>query len=67
MQFFVRMLKKDEDAWKDYVHICSLGGTKTFTEIVKDAHLKVPFEDGCLKEVAATMKDELEKFDDLKF
>ncbi|MBQ2583678.1 MAG: M3 family oligoendopeptidase [Erysipelotrichaceae bacterium] len=67
LQFFVRMLKKDEDAWKDYVHICSLGGTKTFTEIVKDAHLKVPFEDGCLKEVAATMKDELEKFDDLKF
>ena len=67
LQFFVRMLKKDEDAWKDYVHICSLGGTKTFTEIVKDAHLKVPFEDGCLKEVAVTMKDELEKFDDLKF
>ena len=50
LQFFVRMLKKDEDAWKDYVHICSLGGTKTFTEIVKDAHLKVPFEDGCLKQ-----------------
>ncbi|MEE3408111.1 MAG: M3 family oligoendopeptidase [Erysipelotrichaceae bacterium] len=45
LQFFVRMLKKDEDAWKDYVHICSLGGTKTFTEIVKDAHLKLQFVD----------------------
>ena len=67
LQFFVRMLKKDEDAWKDYVHICGLGGTKSFTQIVKDAHLKVPFEDGCLKEVAAKMKEELEKIDDSTF
>ena len=67
LQFFVRMLKKDEEAWKDYVHICGLGGTKSFTEIVKDAHLKVPFEDGCLKEVAAVMKEELEKINDEEF
>ena len=67
LQFFVRMLKKDEEAWKDYVHICGLGGTKSFTEIVKDAHLKVPFEEGCLKEVAAVMKEELEKINDEEF
>lgn len=67
LQFFVRMLNKDKDAWKDYVHICSLGGTKTFTQIVREAHLKVPFEDGCLKEVSARMKEELDKIDDSKF
>ena len=67
LQFFVRMLKKDEDAWKDYVHICGLSGTKSFIEIVKDAHLKVPFEEGCLKEVAAVMKEELDKIDDEAF
>ena len=60
------MLNKDPDYWKDYVHICSLGGTKTFTQIVKEAHLKVPFEEGCLKEVAQRMKEELAGIDDTK-
>ena len=67
LQFYVRMLKKDPDVWKDYVHICGLGGTKTFTQIVREAHLKVPFEDGCLKEVSAKMKEELASFDDSRF
>ena len=66
LQFYVRMLKNDENAWKDYVHICGLGGTKTFTEIVKEANLIVPFEDGCLSEVSKKMKEELEKIDDMK-
>ncbi|MBQ6149232.1 MAG: M3 family oligoendopeptidase [Oscillospiraceae bacterium] len=66
LQFYVRMLNKDPDYWKDYVHICSLGGTKTFTQIVKEAHLKVPFEEGCLKEVAQRMKEELAGIDDTK-
>ena len=67
LQFFVRMLKKDENAWKDYLHICGLGGTKSFVEIVKDAHLRVPFEEGCLKEVAEVMKEELDKINDEEF
>ena len=67
LQFFVRKLNNDKDAWKDYLHICSLGGTKSFTQIVRDAHLKVPFEPGCLKEVAARMKEELDKIDDSSF
>ena len=66
LQFFIRMLDKDEDFWNDYLHICSIGGTKSFVEIVKDAHLKVPFEEGCLKEVASRIKEELDKVDDSK-
>jgi len=64
LQFYTRMLNNDENAWKDYVYICGLGGTKSFTEQVKLANLKVPFEDGCLKEVAKKMKEELDKIDD---
>lgn len=66
LQFFVRMLKKDKDCWKDYVHICSIGGTRTFTQMVKEANLIVPFEEGCLKEVAVRMKEELDQIDDMK-
>lgn len=66
LQFYVRMLNSDENAWKDYVYICGLGGTKSFTEQVKLANLKVPFEDGCLQEVAKKMEEELDKIEDSK-
>ena len=65
LQFYVRMLNNDENAWKDYVHICGLGGTKTFTQIVKEANLKVPFEDCCLKEVSVKMKQQLDSINDM--
>ena len=64
LQFYVRMLNNDKNAWSDYVYICGLGGTKSFVEQVKLANLKVPFEDGCLKEVASKMEAELDKIDD---
>ena len=64
LQFYTRTLNKDPNAWSDYVRICGLGGTKTFTQIVKDANLKVPFEDGCLKEVAKKMQEQLDQIDD---
>ena len=51
LQFWVRNHQKDPEAWKDYVLLCKTGGTKPFTELVRSANLKVPFEDGCLKEV----------------
>ena len=64
LQFYVRVLNNDKNAWKDYVHICGLGGTKSFTQIVSEANLIVPFENGCLKEVALKMQEELSKIDD---
>lgn len=60
LQFFKRMLDKDENAFKDYLKICEVGGTLTFTEVVKLANLKVPFEDGCLASISKTMDEELE-------
>lgn len=65
LQFFIRTLKGDKQAWNDYVKICEVGGTKTFLEIVKMANLKSPFEDGCLHQVAEEMKTELAKYDDI--
>lgn len=67
LQFYTRALNKDEKAWSDYTTICGLGGTKTFTEVVKIANLKVPFEDGCLKQVAAKMQEVLNSIDDSQF
>ncbi len=63
LQFFTRMLKGDPDAFKDYIELCKVGGNYSFLELLKIAHLKSPFSDGSLKEVATTMMEELDKFD----
>lgn len=64
LQFFARTLKKDPDAWADYVHLCTLGGTQSFLGLVKEAGLISPFVDGCLTDVAKTMEAELDSIDD---
>lgn len=64
LQFWLRLYEKDSTAFKDYYEICKVGGTMTFTQIVKLANLKVPFEDGCLKEVMNAINNYLESIAD---
>ena len=66
LQFYKRMLDKDANCWNDYVHLCKLGGTKSFLELVKEANLTSPFEKDCLKDIVNTMDKELDKIDDIK-
>ena len=66
LQFFKRIHEKDPEAWKDYLHLCSLGGTKSFTELVKEANLIVPFEDGCISSITNTVSKWLNSIDDTK-
>ena len=64
LQFFKRIQDKDENAWKDYHHLCTLGGTMSFTGLVKEANLKSPFEEGCVSSVITTIDQWLEGVDD---
>lgn len=63
-QFFIRMDKKDDTYWNDYLHLLQLGGTLSFTNLLKEAHLKVPFEDGCIEEIMEYLKDKIDSIDD---
>ena len=44
--------KKDAEdhktAWKDYLNLCKVGGSLSYLETLKYAHLSVPFEDGAV-------------------
>ena len=51
LQFWKRLQEKDEKAFDDYHEICKIGGSRIFTEIIKAANLKSPFEEGCLVDV----------------
>ncbi|MCG7346066.1 M3 family oligoendopeptidase [Sporosarcina sp. ACRSL] len=63
-QFWKRSFEDREAAWKDYLHLCKLGGSKPFTELVKEANLISPFEDGCVESVVGTIEAWLNSVDD---
>lgn len=66
LQFWKRSQEHDETMWEDYLSICKVGGTQSFLEILKTAHLVSPFEPGSLKEVMKSVKEYLDGVDDTK-
>lgn len=65
-QFWKRSREDFESAWKDYNHLCSFGGSKPFTGLVKEAGLISPFEEGCVESVIGVIEDYLNSIDDTK-
>lgn len=63
-QFWKRGRENHNAAWKDYVHLCGLGGSKPFTGLVAEANLISPFEDGCVQSVIGEIESWLNSVDD---
>ena len=65
LQFFVRMQSDFDGAWQDYLHLCKLGGSKGYNELLKEANLGSPFEEktieNVIETVTAVLKDLEEK------
>ena len=66
LQFWKKMQEDREAAWHDYLHLCKQGGSKSFTELVEEAGLISPFEDGCVKDVIDDIEQWLDGIDDTK-
>ena len=62
-QFWIKNQQDSEKAWKDYVHLCSAGGSQSFTKLVALAGLELPFNDGCLETVVEHVSEWLDKVD----
>ncbi|MEG0437885.1 MAG: M3 family oligoendopeptidase [Solibacillus sp.] len=63
-QFWKRSREDFDAAWKDYANLCSLGGSQSFTGLVREAGLISPFEGGCVESVIGTIEDYLNSVDD---
>ncbi|TYR79815.1 M3 family oligoendopeptidase [Priestia megaterium] len=63
-QFWKKDRENHEQAWQDYLHLCRLGGSKSFTGLVQEANLLSPFEDGCVKSVVDEIEAYLNSIDD---
>ncbi|MFP3360134.1 M3 family oligoendopeptidase, partial [Planococcus sp. SIMBA_143] len=53
-----------EQAWEDYLHLCKLGGSKSFLGLVEAANLRSPFEQGTVEDTVAVIEEWLESVDD---
>lgn len=51
-EFWLLSMKDRNLAWKKYMKFVDLGGTKTFEDLVKSVDFKLPYEKGCIKEIA---------------
>ncbi|MGX6442140.1 M3 family oligoendopeptidase [Neobacillus sp. K501] len=65
-QFWKRGRENQEEAWADYVKLCKLGGSMSFTNLVKAANLISPFEDGCVESVVGEIEAWLNSVEDQK-
>lgn len=60
LQFLMASRNDYKDAYERYVHLLSQGGEKTFGELLKEAGLRSPFEEGALQCVAKEAEDFLQ-------
>ncbi|PLR97490.1 M3 family oligoendopeptidase [Bacillus sp. T33-2] len=65
-QFWKRSREDNDKAWSNYVRLCGLGGSLPFTELVKEANLMSPFEEGCVQSVIGEIESWLNSVDDSK-
>lgn len=66
LQFWKKMNTDRESAWRDYVELCNIGGTKSFLNLVEFAKLKSPFKDGCVSSIIGSIEEWLLSIDDKK-
>ena len=66
-QFWKKANDNREKAWEEYLHLCRLGGTKPFTELVKEANLENQFESGTISNIVPELKKYIDSVDTSKF
>jgi M3 family oligoendopeptidase len=59
---FLNLMRADyDDAIERYVALCKRGGSAPFSELVRSAGLRSPFDPGCVKDVLDTASEMLEE------
>lgn len=56
MQFKVMMDEDFDKAWANYYKLCNLSARDFYTNMLKEAGLKSPFEDGCISELVSKLE-----------
>jgi len=63
LQFWAMIQRDPQNAWAHYMAYTKQGGSRVFTELLKNAELDTPFEESCLRGVCETANAWLKSFD----
>ncbi len=66
-QFFIEDQKNHNKTWKKYVKLCKFGGRYPFIELLKQAKLNNPFNDGTIKKITKPLSKYLKSIDTSEF
>lgn len=58
-ELYLRMKNSKEQAWADYMELCSAGGSKSYLELLDIAHLSNPFSEDTVEDICSPIIDEL--------
>jgi M3 family oligoendopeptidase len=63
LQYKIKMEQDYKSAWESYLDLSRKGGTLKFTELIKEAGLESPFENGCIKHMVKAVEDLIEVYE----
>ena len=66
-QFFNKLKKDRQAAWRDYMKICEIGGSRSFLEILELGNLENPFKEGTIAKTIEPIKNIVDAIDASKY
>lgn len=64
IEFYEKNLDNHSIAWHDYLHLCDLGGSMSFLELLKETNLSNPFEDGTISKIINRLLPIIDSYSD---
>ena len=61
MEMYRKYIERPGMAWKEYLELIDVGGSKGYLEILEQANLTPAYKDGAVKEAISYVKEFLEK------
>lgn len=58
-EFYLKMKNNQDQAWSNYMKLCSAGGSKSYLELLELARLSNPFEGSTVEDICKPIIDEL--------
>ena len=62
-QYFLKGLDNFEEAFKGYMNLCKLGGTKGYFDLLKESNLDNPFEEDTIKWISEKISKVIDEFE----
>ncbi|MBF0714129.1 M3 family oligoendopeptidase [Gemella sp. GH3] len=66
-QFWKKSQENTKTTWEEYLHLCDLGGTKPFLDLVKEANLENPFVVGTISNIVPELEKYINSVDATEF